>query len=80
MFENIDDFIVNHAINVYNNLGCKSFRNDHMTYLKCDVLLFANVFEHFRMICIKYYKLNSANYISCPFLGWDDVKDDQNKI
>ena len=42
-----------------------------MTYLKCDVLLLADVFENCRMICIEYYKLNTADYISCPFLAWD---------
>ena len=42
--ESIDDVSYNHAVNVYNKLGCKSFRDYHMTYLKCDVLLLADVF------------------------------------
>ena len=43
--ESIDDVNYNHALNINNKLGCKSFRDYHMTYLKCDVLLLADVFE-----------------------------------
>ena len=61
----------NHAVNVCNKLGCKSLRDYHMTNLKCDVLLLADVFENVRMTCMGFYKLNPANYISCPSLAWD---------
>jgi hypothetical protein len=59
------------AWKVYNTLGCKSFRDYHMTYLKTDVLLLADVFENFRRTCIHHYKLDPANYISAPSLAWD---------
>ena len=42
-----------------------------MAYLKCDVLLLVDVFENFRKTCISYYKLDLANYLSCPSLAWD---------
>jgi hypothetical protein len=42
-----------------------------MTYLKCDVLLLADVFEIFRITCVEYHRFDPANYISCPSLAWD---------
>ena len=35
------------------------------------MLWLADVFENVKIIWIEYYQLNSANYISCPFLAWD---------
>lgn len=61
----------NHAQNVYNTLNCKSFLDYHLTYLKTDVLLLADVFENFRKTCLEYYKLDPANYITSPSLAWD---------
>jgi hypothetical protein len=60
-----------HAQTVYEKLNCKTFRDYHMTYLKCDVLLLADVFENFRNTCNSYYGLDPANYISAPSLAWD---------
>jgi hypothetical protein len=69
--ESISEDNYNHALNVYDKLGCKPFKDYHMTYLKCDVLLLADVFGNFRITCMEYYKLDPANYISCPSLAWD---------
>ena len=41
-----------------------------MTYLKLDVLLLADVFEHFRKICTQYFKLDTASYLTSPGLAW----------
>jgi hypothetical protein len=60
-----------HAQHVYDALDCKQFQDYHEAYLKTDVLLMADVFEQFRKVCMNYYGLDPANYISAPSLAWD---------
>ena len=40
-------------------------------YLKCDVLLSANVFEKFRINSLKISGLFQSHYLSTPCLSWD---------
>jgi hypothetical protein len=42
--ENITDENYQHAQNIYKRMNCNSFKDYHMTYLKTDVLLLADVF------------------------------------
>jgi hypothetical protein len=67
----ISDNDYKHAQSVYDKLGCKSFRDYHLAYLKTDVLLLADVFENFRNTCFEHYSLDPANYISAASLSWD---------
>ena len=60
-----------HALNVYEALGCKTFKDYHLAYLKCDVMFLADVFEKFRKTCVTYYGLDPANYLTVPGLAWD---------
>ena len=69
--ESINQDEYDHAQNVYNTLGCKTFKDYHMAYLNSDVLLLADVFEMFRKVCINYYELDPANYLTSPSLAWD---------
>ena len=43
-------------------------------YLKSDVLLLADIFEHFREICLNIYGLDPAHYVSSPGLSWDAMQ------
>ena len=43
----------------------------HHLYLKCKVLLLADVFEKFRNNSLKTYGLCSSHYLSEPALSWD---------
>ena len=42
-------------------------------YLKCDVLLLADVFEQFRNNSLKNYGLRPSHYLSTPTLSWDGM-------
>jgi hypothetical protein len=57
----ISDDDYKHALNVYTKFNCSKFLDFHMLHLKCDVLLLADVFEHFRKTSISYYNLDPAN-------------------
>ena len=46
--ESITEENYKHAKRVYKKMKCETFKDYHMTYLKCDVLLLADVFENFR--------------------------------
>ena len=46
-------------------LGCY-----HDTYLRTDALLLADVFETFRNMCLKNYKLHPAHFYTVPGLAW----------
>ena len=49
----------------------KTLKDYHNLYNQVDVLLLADVFENFRNICIKNYKLDPAHYYTAPGLAWD---------
>ena len=46
----------------------------HDLYLKTDVVLLADVFENFRDVCLKNYKLDPAWYYTSPDLSWDALQ------
>ena len=39
-------------------------------HLKSDTLLLVDVFENFRKMCLKIYKLKSVKFLSAPVLAW----------
>ena len=49
----------------------KIIENYHNLYLKCDVLLLADIFEKFRNRCLENYGFRSSHYLSAPVLIWD---------
>ena len=59
-----------HAQEVYKEFGCKTFQDYHDLYLKTDVVLLADVFEHFRKSSIKHYRLDPANFITAASFAW----------
>jgi hypothetical protein len=64
-----EDFV--HANFVWNNFKIKKFQDYLELYLKTDVLLLADVFENFRDLCMKYYKLDPVYFYTCANFGFE---------
>ena len=60
-----------HVVNVWKIFEMKTMKTYHDLYLKCDVLLLADVFETFRSNSLKNYGLCPNHYLSAPGLSWD---------
>ena len=69
--EGISDEDYTHAEKVCETFEMKNLEDYHNLYNQVDVLLLADVFENFRDICIKNYKLDPAHYFTAPGLAWD---------
>ena len=67
----ISDKEYKHVLNVWNKFEMKTMKDYHNLYLKCDVLLLADVFEKFRNNSIKNYGLCPSHYLNVPALSWD---------
>ena len=59
------------AQEIWNTFNCKTFKDYHDLYLKCDVLLLADVFENFRSMGMQFYGLDPAHYLSLPGYAFD---------
>ena len=55
---------------VWKEFEIKNLGEYHDLYLKTDVILFANVFEAFREVCLKNYDLDPAHFYMAPGLAW----------
>lgn len=60
-----------HALKMYNAFGCKTFLDYHLLYLKTDVTLLADVFEHHRKMCQREFGLDCSYYLSNPHFCMD---------
>ena len=56
---------------VWNKFNCKTMLEYHNLYLITDVLLLADIWENFRAVCYKNYKLDCEYYYTAPSLSFD---------
>ena len=56
--------------NVCKDFEIKNSRESHDLYVQSYTLLLADVFEHFRNMCINIYEFDSAKFLSAPGLAW----------
>ncbi|KAJ8910948.1 hypothetical protein NQ315_014954 [Exocentrus adspersus] len=69
--EDVSELDYRRAEKVWTLFNCKTLGDYSDVYLKSDVLLLCDVFENFRKICLKTYKLDPAHYFTAPGLAWD---------
>ena len=69
--EGISNEDCEHARKVWKTFEMKNLGDYHNLYNRVDVLLLADVFQNFRDICFKNYKLDPAHYYTALGLAWD---------
>ena len=67
---NISDKEYEYAQKVWNTLNIKNLDEYHDLYVQLDTELLADVFENFRKVCLKEYKLEPCYFVSAPGLAW----------
>ena len=68
--ENITDSDYKPKKRVFKDVEIKNSEEYNDLYLQSDTLLLADIFENFRNICLKIYKLNLARFLAAPGLAW----------
>ena len=69
----ISDKEYEHDFNVLKKFEMKTKKDYHDLYLKCDVLLLADVIVKFRNKSLKSYGLFPSHYLSAPALSWESM-------
>ena len=69
--ENITDKDYARANIVLKHFNIKNLGEYHDLYLMTDVYLLTDVFENFRDMCLNYYGLDPAYYITLPNYSWN---------
>ena len=69
--EGITDKDYARAQKTWDDLNCSTFLDYMETYVLTDALLLCDVFENFRNLCERYYKLDPCHYLSLPAFGMD---------
>ena len=71
--ESINDKDYEHAKKVWNTLNIKNLGEYHDLYVQSHTVLLAYVFENFRTVCLKEYKLDPCYFVSAPGVAWTSM-------
>ena len=69
--EHCPDEMYERAHAVWDRFALSNLGDYHDIYLLTDVGLLADVYENFRDMCMEYYGLDPAHYLTLPHFGWD---------
>jgi len=58
------------AQQIWSKFNMQTMQNFHDHYLLTDVLLLADVFDHFRQSVIRHHKLDCLHFVTLPSLAW----------
>ena len=73
MRKKISDKCYEHVLKVWDRFEMKAMNDYHDLYLKCDVLLVADVFTKIRYSSLTNYGFCTSHYLSAPALSWDVI-------
>ena len=62
--------VYNEAKKIWDHFKCQNHGQFIDLYLKSDVLLLTDLFERFREVNLKYFKIDPCHCYSCPGLTW----------
>ena len=68
--EDITDEDYRRAQRIWEHFNIKNIGEYHDLYIMTDVYLLTDVFENFREMCLNYYGLDPAHYITLPNFAW----------
>lgn len=69
--EHISQTEYDRASKVWRTFKCKTLGEYSDIYLKSDVLLLTDIFESYRSVCLRHYKLDPTQYYTVPGFSWD---------
>ena len=67
--ENISDKDYVHAQKVWDAFKIKHLGEYHDLYVKIDTLLLADIFEHFKNMCLDIYELDPVYFYICTWIS-----------
>lgn len=71
--DHITDLEYEHAQNVFRAFNCRNMGDYSDIYLKTDVLLLCDIFERFRELSLKMFKLDPNHYFTAAGFSWNSM-------